>query len=270
MKWESKIMLLSIIVLMTGCKLAVIVVEGGDVQSTGAGICVASTICIVDVNDANFSETFTAVPDNGWRFQKWNSGDRFFCRGSTDPTCTLSFEGHEESEYVEEMVASSELFYLMPVFRESTDDTVVVDGKSWLQPALFRNLSWEDIQAVCPSPTEVCAGVLNGFDLTGWTWASSDSVESLFEYYKEAQKLLLDDFAYTVAEKDNDTGRVVNHTLYAILSNAPPTGEGGAAIATVYDGQPYVPSMEDLSIYPSPLHISEASDTVGVWFWMAL
>ena len=47
---------------LQACKLAVIVVEGGEVQSTGSGICVASTICIVDVNGANFSETFTAVP----------------------------------------------------------------------------------------------------------------------------------------------------------------------------------------------------------------
>ena len=49
------LLLISIAALLAGCKLAVIVVEGGEVQSTGSGICVASTICIVDVNGANFS-----------------------------------------------------------------------------------------------------------------------------------------------------------------------------------------------------------------------
>jgi hypothetical protein len=27
------------------------------------------------VKDTNFSETFAAVPENGWYFEKWNAGD---------------------------------------------------------------------------------------------------------------------------------------------------------------------------------------------------
>jgi hypothetical protein len=181
MKQMSKfLLLLCITLLMAGCKLAVIVVEGGEVQSTGSGTCVASTICIVDVTDTNFSESFTAVPYTDWYFHKWNSGDRLFCGGSTDLTCPLSFEGHEESEAVEEMVASSELFYLMPVFKPY-QDIITVNGNEWLQPALFTNLSWNDINAVCPEG--VCAGVLNGINMNGWTWASVKDMNDLFNYY---------------------------------------------------------------------------------------
>jgi hypothetical protein len=132
------------------------------------------------VNDTNFSERFAAIPDDGWYFQKWNSGDRFFCGDSTDLICTLSFQGHEDSKAVEDMVASTEVFYIMPVFKQFPD-MIAVDGKQWYQPYLFTELSWAEINAVCPAGE--CAGVLNGYDMTGWTWASIKDVNALFNYY---------------------------------------------------------------------------------------
>jgi hypothetical protein len=174
------LLLLSITALMASCKLAVIVVEGGEVEADGSGTCVASSICIVEVTDPNFSETFVAVPDTDWYFQKWNLGSGFFCGGSTSAICKLSFKDHEESEAVADMVASSELFYLMPVFKPY-QDIITVNGNEWLQPALFNNLSWNDINAVCPEG--VCAGMLSGYDMTGWTWASVDDVNALFNHY---------------------------------------------------------------------------------------
>jgi hypothetical protein len=132
------------------------------------------------VTDPNFSESFIAIPDSGWYFQKWNSGDGFFCGGSNEPTCTLSFKGSEDSKAVEDMVASSEVFYIMPVFKQ-LPDTITVDGKQWYQPYFFTGLSWDDINAVCPAGE--CAGVLNGYDMNGWTWASIEDVNALFNYY---------------------------------------------------------------------------------------
>jgi len=145
MKRMSRIfLLLSITALVPGCKLAVIVVEGGEVQSTGSGTCVVGSICIVDVPDPNFSRTFTATPYDDWYFKKWNSGDRCFCADSTDPICTLSFQEYEESKEVKNIVASSEVFYLMPVFTMDNPikDTITVDGKILAQVDLFTNLSW--------------------------------------------------------------------------------------------------------------------------------
>ena len=174
------ILLICITALLASCKLAVIVVEGGEVQSIGSGTCAADSICIIDVDDPNFSETFTAFPDTNWYFHNWNSGDGFFCGGSTDPTCNLSFQGHEVSEAVEDMVASSETFYLMPVFKPY-QDTIIVAGREWAQVDLFTNLSWNQINAVCPKG--ICAGMLNGHDMTGWTWASVEDLNALFNHY---------------------------------------------------------------------------------------
>ena len=181
------ILLVGVSFIITGCKLAVIVVEGGKVWSTGSGTCVAGTICIVDVTDPGFSEIFTAIPEDEMYFVKWNSGERFFCGGSTNPECNLSFEGHEQTEAVQEMVDSSEMFYLMPIFAmvESfpIEEIITADGKEWAQVDIFSGLSWKDINAVCSADTGACSGVLNGYDITGWTWASVDEVNALFNFY---------------------------------------------------------------------------------------
>lgn len=61
-------------------------------------------------------------------------------------------------------------------------DIVSVDGKEWAQADLFHNLSWDNINTVCPAG--VCgAGTLNGYDMDGWTWASVDEVSDLFNFY---------------------------------------------------------------------------------------
>jgi len=181
MKLLSRIfLLLSVAALMTGCKLAVIAVEGGSVESSYNGLCRNGSICIHEVANTNFSETFRAVPSTGWYFKKWNSGDHFFCADSTYVSCRLSLESAEGNAGVEALVASSETFYIMPVFKRFTN-TVIVDGKKWYQPYLFTGLSWEAIRAVCPDG--ICNGALKGQDMTGWTWASIEDVNALFNHY---------------------------------------------------------------------------------------
>ena len=70
MKRMSRIfLLLGITALIHGCKLAVILVEGGEVQSTCSGTCVVGSICIFEVTDPNFSKTFTANPSDGCIFK---------------------------------------------------------------------------------------------------------------------------------------------------------------------------------------------------------
>lgn len=63
----------------------------------------------------------------------------------------------------------------------ASDNTVTVDGKEWAQPGLFTNLSWNDINAVCPAG--VCTGNLNGYDVNGWKWASTNDMYDLFNHY---------------------------------------------------------------------------------------
>jgi hypothetical protein len=171
---------LAIVGLVAGCKVAVIVVEGGEVKSIGSGTCLEGEICMVQVIDTNFSDAFTAVPNPGWHFVKWNSGEGFFCGDSTDPTCTLSAVEFDGNEGIEAIIASDQTFYIMPIF-EPGPDTVAVDGKEWAQVDQFTNLSWNDINSVCPAG--LCSGILNGYDMTGWTWASVDDVSVLFNHY---------------------------------------------------------------------------------------
>ncbi len=171
------------IVLLSGCKLAVINVEGGEVQSIGSGTCVAGTVCIINVADTTFSETFIAVPDQGWYFEKWNSGDGFICGGSSDRECSVSNEGASGNAALEALIASSETFFLMPILKRARPitDTISVAGREWAQVDLFADLSWNDINTICPAG--LCSGVLNGFDMTGWMWASVEDLNSLFNHY---------------------------------------------------------------------------------------
>lgn len=174
-------LLVSLATLISGCKLAVIVVEGGKVRAENA-VCFEQEICVVEVSDSTFSDTFTAIPNSGWYFEKWNSGDRFFCGGSASPTCTLSFEGYEDSQAAYNVVASSETFYLMPVFKpQKHENTVQVDGKEWLQP--LGDYVSDQVRAVCPDMA--CSGSLPGsdVDLTGYNWASIEEVSELFNAY---------------------------------------------------------------------------------------
>jgi hypothetical protein len=64
-------------------------------------------------------------------------------------------------------------------------DTVLVDNQEWQQPSLFKNLTWDDINAACPaSNAGNCSGTLAGRDMTGWTWASNTELRALFDVYK--------------------------------------------------------------------------------------
>jgi len=56
----------------------------------------------------------------------------------------------------------------------------IIEGREWLQPLLTRGYSWDDFNAVCAGGT--CSGRVDGdgYDLTGWEWASIFEVGELF------------------------------------------------------------------------------------------
>jgi len=69
-----------------------------------------------------------------------------------------------------------------PCLAAPITDVVAGDGKTWAQVDLFSNLSWNDINQVCPMG--VCgAGTLNGYDMEGWRWASENDIRKLFASY---------------------------------------------------------------------------------------
>lgn len=218
------LVLIAVAALVAGCKLAVIVNEGGVVQSSsGTHDCAEGTICTIEITSPTFSESFTAVAKPGYQFIKWQDGNGFICAGSTNPACTLAMSGNRVEAAA---VATFEKVYAMPVFKfvgidtdgdgvkdhVDTDDdndgvldvddacpfagpnydgfgcpgtpitdTVTVDGKVWAQTDLFLGVTWSHVAAVCPAG--ICTGILNGHSVTGWTFASVDDVNDLFNYY---------------------------------------------------------------------------------------
>jgi len=268
------LILLGCIALTSGCKLAVLVVEGGIVLSQDSGICAEGAICIHQVADTRYSERFVAVPLPGWYFHQWQQGEGFLCSGYNNPGCELALEQYAGVEPLEELVASSQTFYLMPVFRELGDkviaagrDLVYIDDRQWLQPDAFTGYSYEQISRVCPR-RGTCSGTLpdSSIDLDGYTWASSAEVQGLFNLYRGLRRPLLDDFGFTLAERD-DMGRVVNFTLYGMVSDAPANGTTGVCVATGYDGQEGADNPEEHSIQATPLNASRNAPDIGAWFW---
>ena len=175
---------------IASCKLRVVVPEDGSVTtSSGSFSCASGETCDIDVVDFFFDETFTGIAANGNAFTSWQKGSRQFCGNSPKP-CHL-FTANLPSNLMALIGgfidSNDEVFYLQPVF-SPLGDSVPVNGKEWLQPDLFSGLTWDEINAVCPEG--VCVGVLNNRDMKGWTWASVDDVNELFNYYIGRKKAL--------------------------------------------------------------------------------
>jgi hypothetical protein len=63
---------------------------------------------------------------------------------------------------------------------------VAVNGNEWLQPADFIGLSWNDIFAVCgagPCMGDLTVPYRGTYEMDGWTWASNEQVQSLFNTF---------------------------------------------------------------------------------------
>ncbi|MEZ5573729.1 MAG: hypothetical protein R3E64_17185 [Halioglobus sp.] len=113
-----QIFILVAITSLSGCRIGTAVFEGGDVISaSGERHCFEGSTCEFQVTDSNFTESFTAKPRAGFEFVKWKTGNGFFCGGSTNPTCNISNVGSEGNAGAEALIASDEMFYLMPEFK---------------------------------------------------------------------------------------------------------------------------------------------------------
>ncbi len=274
------LLLLALALSITGCKLAVIVVEGGEVLSvSGTRDCSVNSICVFEVTDTDFHDTFTAVPQPGWEFVRWNAGGDFFCEDSTDPSCFLSNVGTDGIQAIVDAIATQKTYYIMPVFQPlgaAITDTVVAAGKEWAQPDLFTNLTWGAIDAVCPAG--VCGGTLNGFLMDGWTWATVEDFNSLANYYIGSAQMgpgpdahigsasMLDGFyadgwrnTFELAPEDTGiSGRLRDPA-------DPGAHFGGGAADNSFPLEPGVPN--DFFISGIPYDDTPADSLLGAWFY---
>lgn len=263
----KRVVVLFLAVLVAGCRLAVIVVEGGEVQSN-FGVCSSGNVCVIDgLPSENTVEFFTAVPAPGWFFHHWNAGDRFICGDSALPVCELNVSPIEDDrELIGALRASSEIFYLMPVFRDhprvtlgSEARTIVAEGVSqlWLQPADFLDYSYDEVAEVCPEG--VCSGTLPGsmVNLSGYTWASSDEFSLLGLAYKSAGVPLEQDFRATF-ESQGGLG------VIGLLRDAP---RGRDELATFGSNSP---EGATVGRFGGDISRDESTTLAGVWFWRAV
>ena len=169
------------------CRLQVMVPTGGEVQSVGSGTCLTETVCVFEIEETTFNESFTAVPVAGWDFLRWNSGGDFFCADSTDPTCTLDNTTLTGIPLVDAIIASTQSFYIQPVFQQRNDpvtDFITVGAYEIPQPDLFNDVTWWEVSAACPvSNGGICEGILKGYDMTGWTWMNFQVMNEVFNTY---------------------------------------------------------------------------------------
>jgi antitoxin component YwqK of YwqJK toxin-antitoxin module len=99
-----------------GCKLRIVVLEGGRVVSESAAFnCQPTQKCTIDVSDVFFNETFQAVPADGYFFRRWKAGNLYLC-ADTYQNCPLSTASFAGKPALEQLLESDEIFSLGPLF----------------------------------------------------------------------------------------------------------------------------------------------------------
>ncbi|MEM9255293.1 MAG: hypothetical protein AAGA91_07585 [Pseudomonadota bacterium] len=112
------LLLASLLLPLTGCKLILIATSGGDIQSASdSRNCSAENVCEFAISSDDFTETFTAVPRPGYAFQQWAAGPGFQCGDSTDPVCPISNAGLSAIPGVIAYITGDNLNYAMPLFQ---------------------------------------------------------------------------------------------------------------------------------------------------------
>lgn len=220
MHLKKALIVLTMALISTGCKLTIVASSGGKIESSsGIRDCDPGMLCEFIIDDLDFSDSFTAIPNSGYIFHSWQAGIGLICGGSTNPTCPISNIAYAGVTELELAVSTGLIGYAIPIFqfvgidtdndgvkdfRDEDDDndgildaddpcpnnpapscggdTITANGKVWYQADQFRGVSWDDVNQACSGGP--CEGQVGGVVLNGWTWASDTDVAELFEFYE--------------------------------------------------------------------------------------
>tara|TARA_B100001540_G_C15785083_1_gene632859 strand:- start:291 stop:1139 length:849 start_codon:yes stop_codon:yes gene_type:complete len=156
-----KIMIYRILVLVamaisvSGCYLKIIIPEGGRIESASTyRDCSAGQTCEVLVDTINFSETFTAIADPGYKFSGWASGPGFICGQEQSNVCNVALLYNSNFGPV---VHSERTGFLMPIFEAldtTSSETIpsILDADGVTVGAIYDEYygSWADIEVYIP------------------------------------------------------------------------------------------------------------------------
>ncbi|MEM1110824.1 MAG: hypothetical protein AAGI11_02855 [Pseudomonadota bacterium] len=113
---RNLVVMLLLFVCVTGCKLRIVVPQGGSVQTESTAFsCSANDTCTIDVVDLFFDETFVGVPNSGWVFEGWRRGNNRLCGGRTD-SCNLTTGEFGGIRALLDILESDEVYFLQPIF----------------------------------------------------------------------------------------------------------------------------------------------------------
>jgi hypothetical protein len=157
---------------------------------------------------------------------------------------------------------------------------VSVNGLAWLQPIDFINSSWNEIADVCDPITGLCTGSLGGNMLNGWTWASVEDLNALFNSFIGRDELgpsspdsyfevgstwapsFLGVFECTYCEID---GSESSFGVYGTIRDSFDAGRGYSAVMT--DNSNASASAGDFTSTSGIYFKNGSVDTRGAWFF---
>ncbi|MCX2982493.1 hypothetical protein EYC98_16645 [Halieaceae bacterium IMCC14734] len=132
MKLLKSLCLFSAASLLSGCYLEAFVGSGGEIKSlSGTRDCEVNSVCLFEVTDTNFNESFVAMPKPGYVFSKWKAGSGYLCGDDTNPICTANNTGYVGNPSADAIIASDYRYHIIPIFElaeTSGTDAVVVDA----------------------------------------------------------------------------------------------------------------------------------------------
>ncbi|MEM1111613.1 MAG: hypothetical protein AAGI11_06875 [Pseudomonadota bacterium] len=110
-----RVLLLLPLILLAACRIEIRVPEGGRVQNLEGSIsCGPGETCELDISGF-FDEAFIAVPEPGFVFTAWKPRNRSLCAGRS-ARCYLSTVGFDDNPLVQALLASDDVFFLVPEF----------------------------------------------------------------------------------------------------------------------------------------------------------
>jgi hypothetical protein len=165
----------------------------------------------------------------------------------------------------------------------ATGNMQEIDGIYWAQPKLFTNLSWTDIDTVCPLGACASGGTLKSYDMTGWHWASTADMNGMFNYLIdggialgsqgitfsednnfEIQKLVTD-FGYT----DNNGSYYGYDQLFGLTSSLYETDNTQGTYSRYVDWCQFngTCSQDDLVETGKKISMTNKGNSFAAWFY---